>query len=62
LSYLESRGPCSAGSGCSRRLDAAAGLDQVLLRRDVIDALHLVTYGAMDLKFTGKRLKLKVRF
>lgn len=55
LSYLHDS-QCTTPGGCP----ATRGFN--VAERDYIKALHLGTYGPMDLKFTGKRVKLKVRF
>lgn len=59
LNYLRDRAGC--GSPCVSR-GMIPGPERQRLERDYIDALNLVTYGDMDVKFTGDRVKLKVRF
>ncbi len=54
LSYLHASRCAPACTARSPRVDIA--------ERDYIDALTLGSYGSMDLKFTGDRVKLKVRF
>lgn len=54
LSYLHASRCAPACTARSPRIDIA--------ERDYIDALTLGSYGSMDLKFTGDRVKLKVRF
>lgn len=58
LSYLDGsrcveRRGCTTSSGGSRSPAAP---------REYIDSLNLGTYGPMKFKFTGDRVKLKVRF
>lgn len=55
LSYLQAS-QCAPGNCAVRppRYDLA--------ERDYIKSLHLGSYGPMDLKFTGNRVKLKVEF
>lgn len=59
LGYLRGRTGC--GSACSgpRKFPAP---ERGSVERDYIDALNLGTYGDMNVKFTGDRVKLKVRF
>lgn len=59
LAYLRGRAGC--GSACSGS-SMFPGLEPASMERDYIDALDLVSYGDMDVKFTGDRVKLKVRF
>lgn len=55
------------GSLCAERVDCStsAAFSQSVgdrASRDYIDALSLGSYGPMNFKFTGDRVKLKVRF
>lgn len=59
LDYLRDRAECAGACAVS---SAFPGSGRASLERDYIDALNLVTYGDMDVKFTGDRFKLKVRF
>lgn len=57
LSYLYGSS-CANTSGC-----AAAGAPELSIdERKYIKSLNLGTYGPMDVRFTGDRVKLKVRF
>ena len=51
--------PCQERYGCTT---SAASREPVEPQRDYIDALDLGDYGPMNFKFTGDRVKLKVRF
>lgn len=56
LSYLR-------GSRCADPGDCLAATRQFdIAERDYIKSLSLGSYGPMDLKFTGDRVKLKVKF
>jgi len=61
LAYLKSASPCYGAPGCNR---ASPGFTAggASVERDYIDSLDLGTYGSMNFKFTGNRVKLKVRF
>jgi len=61
LRYLGAPAACSRAGACNAA-DTAIRLDQAAVEREYIDALNLGTYGQMNVKFTGKRVKLKVRF
>lgn len=61
LNYLRGSAACPAARRCSGSAHLPR-LDPALAERDYIDSLKLVTYGDMDVKFTGDRVKLKVRF
>lgn len=54
------RSLCLEQYGCST--SAVAVHEPEAPERDYIDALSLGDYGPMDFKFTGDRLKVKVRF
>jgi hypothetical protein len=56
LAYLH-RTVCVETRGCS-----TAASDQGTLSRRYVDALSLGSYGPMNVKFTGDRVKLRVRF
>jgi len=56
LSYLYGSS-CANTGGCAA---AVSGLS--LEERNYIKSLNLGTYGPMDVRFTGDRVKLKVRF
>jgi len=61
LDYLSAPAGCRRGHPCAGA--AAAGrLPPAPVKRDYVDALDLVSYGPVDVKFTGDRVKLKVRF
>lgn len=60
LQYLNAS-VCLEQRGCSTAFSqgrAAARFGE----KDFVDALSLGTYGPMNVKFTGDRVKLKVRF
>lgn len=59
LDYLRDQAGCAAACDGAGRFP---GPERAIVDRDYIDALNLVTYGDMDVKFTGDRVKLKVRF
>jgi len=50
---------CHETTGCSSAYRPAS---RRVVEYEYIDALDLGSYGPMDLKFTGKRVKFKVRF
>jgi len=53
------------GSACIERADcttSASSSNSGSAEREYMDALNLGTYGPMKFKFTGDRVKLKVRF
>jgi hypothetical protein len=58
LGYL-GRGRCEEPFGCP---DPAAARPLRELAGDDIDAFDLGDYGPLNVKFTGKRVKLKVAF
>lgn len=60
LRYLDGS-PCTERPGCSTTVASSRPRDEVD-EYDYIDSLDLGGYGPMKFKFTGDRVKVKVRF
>lgn len=60
LQYLDAP-RCGPHAGCGAAALGTQSLD-IVLERDLIDSLDLGSYGPVEFKFTGDRVKVQVKF